>query len=307
MVAPRIHSCFDFRLRSEIPLVELAASTDDDQRPIVDVRTGDLPAILDGAGPAERGLQVAGGSALLTVPDVARYLISGGREIIVCPLPSARDRQVRLFLLGSALAILCYQRGLFPVHANALVVGRGAVAFAGHQGAGKSTLAAWFHRAGREILCDDVCMISFDSAGQPHALPGLPRLKLWRDAVAAFGHDGGGLDRVLDDMDKFQVPLPARFDARPYPLRRLYILGRAGEAEPTSILLERGNKAMEAVMAQTYRGAYVGPLGLTARHFQQCLQLLSRTQVYAVSRQWGYDLFDREAKYLERHMIELEE
>jgi hypothetical protein len=84
---------------------------------------------LAGAGPPIHGLQVAGRDAMLTVPNIGRYLVRDGREIIVDPAPDAPDRDVRLFLLGSTLGILCHQRGLLPIHANAIVVGGGAVAF----------------------------------------------------------------------------------------------------------------------------------------------------------------------------------
>ena len=113
---------------------------------------------------------------MLTVDGVGRYLVRGGAEILVDAAGGAAERDVRLFLLGSALGILCHQRGLLPLHANAVVANGAAYAFAGHSGAGKSTLAAHFAQAGYEILCDDVCVISFDEAGQPLAWPGLPRL-----------------------------------------------------------------------------------------------------------------------------------
>ena len=72
MAEPRVYSCFNFRLRSEIPLFELAIASEDDLRPIVEVRVGSLPANLPGAEPTEHGLQVAHGMLMLTVPKTAR-------------------------------------------------------------------------------------------------------------------------------------------------------------------------------------------------------------------------------------------
>jgi hypothetical protein len=60
---------------------------------------------------------------------------------------------------------------------------------------------------------------------------------------------------------------------------------------------------MEAIMAQTYRGQYLAPMGLTGRHFAQAAALTSRIEVYAASRVWGYDVFDREAERLAQHII----
>lgn len=298
-----IYSCFDFRLRSAIPLVELTRAADaGDTRPIVDVRLGAVPESLPGSGGAQFGLQVARDAALLTVTGTARFLVRGGREIIVDPIAGGSPRNVRLFLLGSALGILCHQRGLLPLHANAIVADGEAVAFAGHSGAGKSTLAAHFQRGGYEVLCDDVCMISFDEDGRPFAWPGLPRLKLWGDAAAAFGHDRNALDPAIEGLDKYHVPIAASGEARPIAFRRLYVLARAEAEGPGAIVRLRGQTAMAEVMAQTYRGQYLAPMGLRTRHFRQCVALLAHAEVYAAARIWGYDVFEREAARLEQHI-----
>lgn len=300
-----VYSCFDFRLRSEIPLPELTVAAEaSDTRPVVDIRLGPTPQTLPNAPPPEYGLQVAGDEVLFETPGTARFLVRAGREIIVDILPGGSDRTMRLFLLGSALGILCHQRGLLPLHANAIVADGQAVAFAGHSGAGKSTLAAHFQRAGYEVLCDDVCMIGFDADGRPFAWPGLPRLKLWGEAAAAFGHHRENLDPVMDGLDKYQVPLAGAGAARPIPFHRLYVLSKAEGAEGGVHRL-RGQQAMAALMAQTYRVQYLGPMRLKGRHFQQCAALLNHAGVYSASRAWGYDVFEREAGLLEKHMSDL--
>jgi hypothetical protein len=303
----RIYSCFDFRLRSAFPLDELTPAEDAaDPRPVVDVRLGLLPEVLPGGRMTDCGLQIADGAVMLTEKGVARYLVDSGHEIVVDPFPGAPQRNIRLYLLGSALGILCHQRGLLPLHANAIVAGGAAVAFAGPSGVGKSTLAAHFQRAGYEVLCDDVCMIRFDAAGQPFAWPGLPRLKLWGDAAKAFGIDHHGFEPVYEEMDKYNVPLrqaggqPAV--ARPIPFRRLYVLSRADDGGAGAIVQLRGQRAMEAVMAQTYRGLYLDSMGLRGRHFRHCAALLAHADVYAATRAWGYDEFASEADRLERHV-----
>ena len=300
----RLYSCFDFRLRTALPLRELHPAAPDDARPIVEVGLGAVPETLPGGGETVGGLQVAGDQALLTVAGTGRYLVRGGREILVDPDPEGSERNLRLFLLGSALGILCHQRGLLPLHANAIVVGDGACAFAGPSGAGKSTLAAYFVRAGYPVLCDDVCVVNLDRPETPVAWPGLPRLKLWGDASAAFGHDVSRLDRVIEGMDKFHVPLPASGDARPVPLRRLYVLGRAEPGQEAEIVRLRGSAAMDAIMAQTYRCGYLRTMGLSKRHFLQSAALASRIEVYAATRAWGYEQFEREAERLARHLLE---
>lgn len=299
--ASRLFSCFDFRLSSDIALGELTPADDPaDARPIVSVRRGMVPETLPDATAPVQGLQVTGDSALLTVTGTARYLIRGGQEIIVDAVPGAAERNVRLFLLGSALGALVYQRGLLPLHANAVVIDGAAYAVTGPSGTGKSTLAAWFAQGGYPVLCDDVCVVSFDADGRPLAWPGLPRVKLWQDAADALGHSTVGLDRAVEGLEKFHVPigLAAR---DPVPLAGLYTLDRADDGV-AAIVPIGGAAAMGAVLTNSYRGEYVAPLGLTRAHFAQCATVARHAAIFAMTRPWGFDAFDREAAALAAHM-----
>ena len=288
MTGSSLYSCFDFRLSSEIPLPELATAGAGDSRPVVPVRLAALPETLAGGRSVGAGLEVAGEEAMLTIAETARYLVRDGREILVEPAPGGSPRNLRLFLLGSALGILCHQRGLLALHANGVVAGDRAFAFAGPSGAGKSSLAAYFAAAGHEILGDDVCAIAFED-GRPFAWPGLPRLKLWGDTLEAFARERGALEPAVEGMDKYHVPLADPAQPRPISFRRLYILSRAQAGAETAIRRLRGREAMDAVLAQTYRGQYLAPLGLSADHFRRCAMLLAHAEVYEASRAWGYE------------------
>jgi hypothetical protein len=304
MAEPHLYSCFDFRLRSEIRLDELTPANEADARPLVDVRLGRVPEVLAGSPPPKLGIQIADDAVLLTVAGTARFLVRGGCEIVVDPAPGGSERNVRLFLLGSALGILTHRRGLLPLHANAVVADGGAYAFGGHSGAGKSTLAAHFAREGFEILCDDVCAISFAGDGMPLAWPGLPRLKLWGDAARAFGHDSTALDRAIEGLDKYHVPLAGAGATRAVPFRRLYLLARTAPGQAPGIFRLHGQRAMAIVMEHTYRNGYLGPMGLAAQHFRLCAKLMQEVEVYEARRDWGYEVFDREAEVFGRHIRE---
>ncbi|WP_326523922.1 hypothetical protein [Sphingomonas sp.] len=300
MSAPTLYSCFDFRFASEIALGELTPAAEGDDRPVVTIRCGPVadPAEGDDSG---WGLHREGDSVTLRVARVGRYRMTGGREIIVDPLPGASACNVRLFLLGSALGVLAYQRGLLPLHANAVVIDGRAHAFCGPSGAGKSTLAAHFSAAGHAVLCDDVCAVSFDAEGKPRAWPGLPRLKLWRDAADRMGHDIATLDRAIEGMDKYHVTLPRAVVAAPVPLARLYLLGRVEAADGARIERLRGAAAMEVVMANSYRPGYVRQLGLAGDHFAACGALARHAAIFHARRDWGFDVFAREAARLVEH------
>jgi len=236
----------------------------------------------------------------LVVPKVAGYRIQGGREIFVAPREGASERNIRLFLLGSAFGAIIHQRGLLPLHANAIDIGGRAVAFMGHSGAGKSTMAAWFLDRGHRILADDVCVVVPDANGVPLAYPGIPRLRLWREALERSGRKPDDLELAFDDMDKFNLPTPSPSQSGPIPLSHVYLLEKA-EDMPPQICPLSGVAAIDALVANTYRGGYLARMGGTKRHLLACLELVKRVPVFRASRVWGFDGYDDQAERLEQH------
>lgn len=289
---------FGLSVESEVPLPELVADPKSGG-PDVEVRVRTIAR----APEAPAGLHIEGDEALLVIPPAGRFLARGGRELLVEPAPGASERNLRLYLLGSAFAAILHQRGLLPLHANAVVVEGKAIGFMGHPGAGKSTLAAWFHDRGFDVLADDVCVVTGAAGGNPIAHPGIPRLRLWREALEAGGRDASAYERSFDDMDKYTVPTDLERALPAVPLSHLYLLEKA-EEEPSVARLE-GAAAVEAMIANTYRGAYVRLMGTTRQHMLACAQLARTVPVFRARRRWGYERFDVEGAALEAHAREL--
>lgn len=262
--------------------------------PDVVIDYGPVPDV-SGADP---GYHVASDGTLLTVPAVARYRIADGCRITIDPLPGASDRNVRVFLLGSALGAVLHQRGLVPLHANAVEIAGRAVAFMGHSGAGKSTMAAWFLDRGRGVLTDDVCVVE-QSSGRPIAHRGLVRLRLWREAMERTGRDASEDARSFDDQDKFDVAMPPASYAPPtLPLGAVVLLRRA-EDDLFSCTPLRGVAAVTALMENIYRGGYAELSGGTRRLLGACATIAAQVPILAVDRAWGFDRYDGEAVRLE--------
>jgi hypothetical protein len=285
---------FGLSILSEVQLPELVADRGDGA-PDVRIRLGTIASRPD----APAGLHIDGEDALLVITSAGRFLARAGREMVIEPADGVSQRNLRLFLLGSAFASLLHQRGLLPLHANAVVVEGRAIGFMGHPGAGKSTLAAWFHDRGFDVLADDVCVVTAGPGGTPLAHPGIPRLRLWREALEAGGRDASAYERSFDDMDKYTVPTDLERTLPAVPLSHLYLLEKA-EGEPSIDRLE-GSAAVEAMIANTYRGAYVRPMGRTREHLLACAQLARTVPVFRARRRWGFDSFDSEGAALEAH------
>ena len=240
--------------------------------------------------------------------DDIQFTIAGGRTIEIVARTGTPDNDVRVWLLGSVMAILLHQRSYLPIHANLIALaGNRTAAFSGPSGSGKSSLAAWLEARGHVVLADDLCAITIDAAGRPQAFAGIPRLKLWNDALAVLGRDEAGLEPVSSDMDKFHVPLRTSGESGPLaPLAvdRIYLLERCtGAGEQFSITPLKGAEAAYGVLDNTYRWKLGQAIQPPRAQFDQCLALARHAAVFRVRRRWGMEFFDEEAAAIERHML----
>ena len=289
------YGVFGLNVRSEIELPELRRQEVPSQ-PDVLVRKGEI--VSDETLTA--GLHILGDEALLWIPEVGRYLMRDGNELIFDPLPEVSPRNVRLYLLGSAFAAIIHQRGLLPLHANSILVDGRAIGFMGHPGAGKSTMAAWFHDNGFGILGDDVCVVS--GGPRPVAHAGVPRLRLWREALEASGRTVDGYEMSFDNYDKYNVPIGEESGVVDQaPLSHLYLLDDAGGSDRSAIEPLQGAAAVEALVANTYRGGYVQIMDRTQQHLAACIQLAQIVPVFRVSREWGLESIAGEARAIAQH------
>ena len=280
---------FGLSVYSELPLPGLPAA--DEDAPPVEVRFGTVP-------PQDGYLCADHHQLTIQPPGIGRFLVSGGNRILIDPAHGATEKQLRVHLLGSAFGALLHQRGLLPLHANCVAIGGRAVLFLGRSGAGKSTLAHWFQRQGHAVLADDVSAIAPDTP--PLAFPGVPNFRLWQDALQAAGLDGSDYPRSLDDHDKFDVPAAAA-GRNVLPLGACYLLAEAAEEETPAITRLTGLDASEALIANTYRGAFVPLLGLSQQHLRSCAALARTVPVLRAARRWGRGHFDQEAARLRDH------
>ena len=290
------YEVFGLRIQSEIPLPELFPAAGE-AMPDVAIRRGMIPPC---GLPA--GIHAQGAALILTVPEVGRFRIEAGNEIIIDPEPDTPERNFRLFLLGSAFGAMLHQRGLLPLHANSVEIDGRAVAFMGESGAGKSTLAAWFHDRGHRVIGDDVSVVGFED-GQAIAFPGLPRLRLWSDALRATGRDLCDYPRSYrghSQIDKFDVAIErATAVCEPVPLAAIYLL----EGTETFAFTRLSSaEAAEMLFAHTYRGSYLSAALAHRTHWKSCIGLAGGTPMFRLSRVLKFDRLDEQCSGILAHL-----
>lgn len=165
------------------------------------VRRGPVPEALAGIE-AEGAAWSCASRRFLVKPPGARFLVEGGNAIRYATEPGVDDLDVRLFLLGAPWSALVLQRGLLPLQASAVAVGRDVVGFVGQPGAGKSTWAAALAARGHGFFADDMLILDPASRGSAPCCWGLKDLKLWPDAVAMTGAVAGKRARTASTYGK---------------------------------------------------------------------------------------------------------
>lgn len=237
---------YGLRIHTDLECPELRSHFIETENPDVTVQL--LPASTEELDSLETsGYEVQPRVFRMHVPGVAQYRVEDGSRILITPFPNAQAEELRLFLLGSAMGALLYQRGLFPLHGSAVETSWGAMVFVGAQGAGKSTLAAEFHRKGYRLLSDDVCAVESTPEGL-RILPALVQFRLCSDAYERLGAPKGARFSV----DKFVVPMGEGYCTHPLPLRAIHILSDHDSSTPKFEVLH-GFDRVQRLLENLYR------------------------------------------------------
>jgi hypothetical protein len=285
------YSLCGWRVTSEIELPELPRLEKPGETDIA-IRFGAVPERFDDPILTTPTLQLnADGVALYRIRNVAAYLIENGRSITIAPELPRDAPDIRLFLLGSVVGLLCHQRGVLPIHAASVEIDGAAVAFAGCSGAGKSTLAAAFRRRGFRLLADDVTPMSLETM---RFLPGLRRIRLWADSARAAEWPTDRLERCRAGLEKFSQAFDDGFITAPLAPQALFHLGRLHDADG-GIMIDRlhGLDAVKRLSRQVYRWqTFAGSVGKPVAMSRAAQAAGGIPRHFELRRQFGYSKLD---------------
>jgi hypothetical protein len=167
------------------------------------------------------------GGYVFRFQEFADFHWSPRQRVLTCHIRAATQMTtVRHLLLDQVLPAISSGEHHSGLHASAVVVDGGAVAFSGKTGLGKSTLAASFAAAGFPALTDD-CLIVKEGVGQFLAVPAYSSLRLWNDSADALGGGLGRRHRVAAYSQKIRIKVSTSkipFCGDPAPLRCVYLL-----------------------------------------------------------------------------------
>jgi hypothetical protein len=273
------YTVYDLCIRSVLPLPELVPK---EGTADVTVSLGDTGFFSPLGLPRELHYYWSSEAVYLCREDIGTVLVRGGCEIVVNPVPEANEQALRLLILGPALAVLLHQRELLVLHASAVSMAGGVVAFMGGSGWGKSTTAAALYARGYSIVADDVMAVQIETdTGLCTVAPGFPQLKLWPKAAASsLGDMPETLPRLDPRLDKRARRVAREFTSAPLPLKRIYVLD---EGEHHEVEYLRPQDALLKIIAHSYCSGLLPSTGASA-HFLQCTSIVNNVTVCGLRR-----------------------
>ncbi len=260
-----------------------AVATEPAVTPDVRVRLADVPQTLEGGAALGPNWDMFGEDFLLRAPRLARFLIRGGREIVIALEDGATARDASAYVLGTAFGILLHQRGALVLHGAAVARGGEAIAICGHSGAGKSTLAAALCRRGWALVTDDLCALSPGDDGRPVIRPDGRQLKLWQEAVEALDLGEQRGEAVLARFEKYFVA-PAEVATEATPLRAIYVLRESRPPLTDGIEPLPLPDAMHMLDREAYRPGLRLKMGVRPELVAQSAGMLAHVRMFELTR-----------------------
>lgn len=230
------------------------------------------------------------GNLILHWDQVASFKAIEAKQLVVSPLTQDANL-LSLFTISEALGMILFQKGYFLLHASAVKVGNKAWCFMGVPGAGKSTTAAAFVKAGCALLSDDLTAIKFDETGKAFIIPGYPQLKIWDNSVNGLAYDRASLQPVSEGVNKFSFRPEGDFNLEPVALGNIFFLHKANNRPEQQALtpIEIPIETLKnfPLPISFLKGKYLQD------HFQQSFLCAKSAGLWRKRRPNGFDLLEK--------------
>jgi hypothetical protein len=227
----------------------------------------------------------------------------GRRDVEVCPVQGTTPSSLFSYYAVYILGFLLHHREFLTLHASAVEVDGGVVAFIGPKGMGKSTTASVFYERGHRVLSDDMVACRPRREEAPQTDPGFPWMKLGDDALRGIlGRDGDDLERPVPGSSKRIVPIHGQQPGRPLPLRHVYVLGYHEESgQDVKVEPVDRKQACLLLLSQSFVQMFLGE-SAGSQHLDQCAAFSRRVPVSALVRPRSMDALPSVYDTVRRHL-----
>lgn len=235
------------------------------------------------------------------MPDVVRFYISNGDEIIIEPLCDDWVKML-LFFYSNAIAAMMLQRGLTPFHMSGVLDSTGKVwLFSAPSRAGKSTTAVLLNERGFELFTDDTALLEIVD-GKPVAIASYPMVRMWGETLEKQQvFEDSRAYKMRDGIDKFGIHFHEAFNQEPIEVAGIVFLDNKTDdlkIEPVYSLV-----AFKLLRQNIYRNNWVSKMGLEAQIYKTISNVLARVPAYIAYRPKDVESFDEFADMIVEQIL----
>lgn len=214
--------------------------------------------------------------------DGAAFILDSSGSNIWATWPDTLTYEDSLtYLLGPILGFFLHIKGIIPLHASAISFGESGIAFVGHSGVGKSTLATIFAEHGCHVLTDDILPVIEDGQGF-QAMPGYPVLRLWPESADLLFGAPNALPLLSPNWTKRYVDLRQanyHFSSSPMSLSGIYLLSNKKRVASAQIELVSPSRAVIELISNVYMSKLLSAT-MQAKTFDFLSRLVGRVPVW---------------------------
>lgn len=224
----------------------------------------------------------------ISVDDIATYRVKEGRHIDIIPFEGADKESIELFLNGSVLGAVLFQRGIIPLHGSSFIYNGKGIVVCGASGVGKSSVTAAFCKRGAEFVNDDITPViisspSPSSPSSPEILPIYSTIKLWEDSLLDLGYQQDGLAKIRPALQKFYLPIEKSNNSKVKLDTVIIMVAHQSEEFKSESLT--GIEKYNLLRKNIYRKSYLRGMPETSKKFfSQLIKVASVVDVILVSR-----------------------
>lgn len=282
IIQTNIYQAFGFKIVSEIDLPELPQGIIYVEDNPIHIKWGNLEDMWKRLSVNEDPFVVSNDFVLFRVEGTAIFLIENGNSIIISPLHSQKEDEIRLYILGTCMGSLLLQNNIYALHGSVVAIDGKAYGIVGYCGAGKSTLARALVKRGYKLLSDDIIPVSFQTQG-PCVIPSYPYQKLWEESIVQFNMDINRFNPIVHREKKYSVPITSKFESNILPLDGIFILNKK-QQENVSVEKVKSLSGLQELFTHTYRNFLIHRLEIMSWHFNSSVKILENVKLYNLTR-----------------------
>ena len=220
-------------------------------------------------------ISIAKEEVRITIEGIGYLRITNGNQIAWEKLDNVPERDIINIILSSGLGTILIQKNIIVFHGNALAKDGKAIICLGSSGSGKSTLAYALLKEGWELIADDLVAIQ-----ENIILPGIPRIKLWHDAIRAFNIDHKKLTKVRSKIKKYiLMDQDINHIKNPISFEKIYLIRSNNEGRIFKISIESQKEIFIRLRNNLFRPRFVRGLGQEGYIFKTLTNMQDKLNV----------------------------